>query len=94
MTMDTPLNLSRLDKARLKKTELQAAGLLKRLSPVEKALADPRSLRKAVTAFCYECMGGDDEPGARKEVTNCSAKGCPLYQVRPWQQNDEAEDTE
>ena len=92
--MDNSMNSSPLDKARLKKTELEAAGLLRRLSPVEKARADPRSLRKAVTAFCYECVGGDDEPGARKEVTNCTAKGCHLYPIRPWQQNDEADGNE
>ena len=67
-------------------------GLLKRLSPVEKAQADPRSLRKAINAFCYECMGGDGEPGARDHVRNCTAPKCPLYPVRPWQPGTAADD--
>ena len=83
--------LSGLDKARLKKNELKTLGLLKRANPTQKAAADPRSLRKAITAFCYECAGGDGEPGARSNVRNCTAPHCPLYRVRPWQKGDTEE---
>lgn len=78
-----------LDKARAKKTELKAAGLLVRQSPIERAKADPFSLRKAITAFCYHCMGGDGEPGARKHVRECTFRNCPLYPVRPWQKDED-----
>jgi len=57
-----------------------------RLSPYAKALANPKSLRKCITGFCYECMGGDGEPGARNHVKNCTAPKCPLWHVRPWQE--------
>lgn len=88
------MNSGALDKARLRKTELQAAGLLTRASPTDKARADPYSLRKAITAFCYECMGGDGEPGARQHVRNCTSPKCPLYAVRPWQKDDNTGDSQ
>lgn len=84
-------NLTALDKARIRKNELKSLGKLGRLSPFEKVKASPKSLRKAVTAFCYECMGGDGEQGARGHVRNCTAKQCPLYHVRPWQTQETAE---
>lgn len=34
----------------------------------------------AIKAFCSACVGH-----VRKDVTNCSATGCPLYPYRPWQ---------
>ncbi len=77
--------LSPLDKARAKKKELKSSGMLKVVSPTQRALAAPKSLRKAVTAFCFECVGGDGEPGARNQVRNCTAHRCPLFGVRPWQ---------
>lgn len=60
-----------------------------RRNPVEKLQMNPTSLRKAITAFCWLCVGED-----RKEVTNCTATKCPLYNVRPWQPNTTTEDTE
>lgn len=80
---------SALDKARARKAELKASGELRVLSPIDRAKADPLSLRKAITAFCYRCMGGDGEPGVRESVRNCTAPNCPLYKVRPWQRGDE-----
>jgi hypothetical protein len=78
-----------LDKARARKDELKARGELVRLSPLERSQADPLSLRKAITAFCHCCMGGDGEPGARGHVRNCTSRKCPLYAVRPWQREDD-----
>jgi len=82
-------NLTALDKALAKKKELKSLGKLVRLSPYQKAQNNPKSLRKAVTAFCYECMGGDGEQGARGHVRNCTAYKCPLYKVRPWQESEQ-----
>lgn len=82
-------DLSPLDKARLKKDELKAAGLLVRTSPTDKSRADPTSLRKAITAFCYECMGGDGEAGVRGHVRNCTSPKCSLFAVRPWQRDED-----
>jgi hypothetical protein len=57
------------------------------LTPTEKARADPRSMRKAITAFCFECMGGTGMPSVRQEVANCTAPQCSLYPLRPWQRH-------
>ena len=38
------------------------------------------SLRKAIDNFCIACVGG-----IKKDVTNCTAPHCPLWQVRPYQ---------
>lgn len=39
-----------------------------------------KSLRAAVNAFCLECVCWQ-----RLEITNCTAKNCPLYNYRPYQ---------
>ena len=52
----------------------------KRLNPSQKAKANPKSLRAAINAHCFEC-GGD----LYKEVTHCPSKDCALWPLRPWQ---------
>jgi hypothetical protein len=79
------LNKGSLAGANAQKNRLKTLGLLKVSTPIQKARANPNSLRKAITAFCFECVGGDGEPGARNHVRDCTAKGCPLFRVRPWQ---------
>jgi len=37
-----------------------------------------RSLRAAIDAFCQECVGYQ-----RREITECTDLGCPLYGQRP-----------
>ena len=60
------------------------------LDPIEKARRAPRSMRRAITAMCFQCMGGSDTPNVRWEVANClSAESCPLWPLRPWQSNAE-----
>ena len=57
-----------------------------RLNPIEKAKANPKSLRAAVTAKCFECMGGGEDTGTRKLIRACTSHAsCPLYPVRPYQ---------
>ena len=56
----------------------------KRLSPILKALANPKSLRAAINAKCFEC-GGDQY----QEVTHCLVKECSLWNVRPWRGEEE-----
>jgi hypothetical protein len=43
-----------------------------------KALSGTTSPRGAIKAFCLECIGYE-----RKEITNCTAPLCPLYEYRP-----------
>lgn len=37
----------------------------------------------AITAKCYECMGGYDEA----DLKDCEVVSCPLYPYQPYQQN-------
>ena len=58
-------------------------------NPIQKANANPQSLRFAINANCFQCMGGtEDEPYVTKElrieVAKCTCLGCPLYRHRPW----------
>jgi hypothetical protein len=59
------------------------------MNPVEKAIANPKSLRAAVNAYCWECAGN-----IKPEVGRCNIKTCPLWNLRPWQRktDDEGED--
>jgi len=50
------------------------------LNPIEKAKANPKSLRLAINAKCYDCTCY-----SRAEVTNCEITGCSLWAIRPWQ---------
>jgi hypothetical protein len=68
--------------------ELRESGNLKDreyLNPIEKTKLDPKSLRKAINAKCYECMGCGDDAGWRKAIADCTGYSCPLYHQRPYQ---------
>ncbi len=56
-------------------------------TPMEKALANPKSMRAAVNAMCWDCSGF-----SRPEVKRCEMEKCPLHNFRPWQSKDNAED--
>jgi hypothetical protein len=56
-----------------------------RLDPIQKAAANPKSLRLAITAKCWECMGGGLDPGTREAIRSCTSPACPLYPLRPFQ---------
>lgn len=53
-------------------------------TPLEKWQEDKTSLRKSVSAQCWNCMGGDDGDNVKKEIKDCSSKVCTLWQVRPY----------
>ena len=64
----------------------EAGDLRPRLNPIEKAKANPKSLRAAITAKCFECMGGGEDTGTRKLIRACTSHAtCPLHPVRPYQ---------
>lgn len=52
-----------------------------RLNPIEKAKNNPKSLRLAIDAQCFDCMG---RTGSTSDIRECTAKDCPLYPVRPY----------
>lgn len=54
-------------------------------NPIEKALENPKSLRLAINAKCYDCEGRDADPKVKWRIGNCQCHDCPLYPVRPYQ---------
>ena len=60
---------------------------------VVKNLGNVKSLRLAVNAMCFHCMGCTEdhyEPGTKEEIRNCSSPKCPLYNFRPYQPKESA----
>ena len=43
-----------------------------------------KSMRSAINAFCLECIQFE-----MLEITNCTARTCPLYEYRPYQNGEE-----
>ena len=66
---------------KLKSGEIERS---KSLNPREKAIAHPKSLRARINRNCWEC-GGED----KQEVKFCTARNCPFYEIRPWQEKKE-----
>lgn len=78
--MTVKLNSQQGLKEYQQKLKLGLMGKSKKLNPMEKAKQNPKSLRSAINAFCYECCCEQ-----RPEVKDCSAGDCPLHKHRPWQ---------
>jgi hypothetical protein len=50
---------------------------------------DKDTRKTAIDAFCWECMGGDEEDGVRELIRTCvsgpgSINPCPLWGWRPY----------
>ena len=75
-----------LQLATQRRKELQAAGKLEVLDPIEKARRDPKSLRKAINANCWGCVGAGADPNPRQLIADCVCRDCSLWPVRPWQE--------
>jgi len=58
-------------------------------NPIEKAREHPQSLRKAITAMCFDCVGAGYDPDWRGSVRDCPCVQCPLFPVRPCQSKAE-----
>lgn len=73
-------------KAQAANVARRAAGIaLPQLDPIERAKANPTSLRAAINAKCYDCQGQDCDPGVRQRIRECPVTKCPLHTVRPYQ---------
>jgi hypothetical protein len=59
--------------------------------PIARSLARPKSLRAAVVAKCWECVGGDAAPAPRQRIGACAVMRCPLRPHCPYRQHAEAE---
>lgn len=53
------------------------------MSPIEKARANPKSLRLAINGKCFDCCGF-----SKPAVRDCHITSCTLHPVRPWQRQD------
>lgn len=62
-----------------------AQGLPAYRNPIEKAKENPESLRCAINAKCFECVGMDGDVNFRDTIRTCTSFNCPLYPVRPYQ---------
>lgn len=54
---------------------------------VAKNVANTSSLRLAINAMCFHCMGCTEshyEPGVKEEIRDCSSQKCPLWYFRPY----------
>lgn len=77
-----------LAKARAKQAKMRAEGKYssaKPSSPIEKAQKNPTSLRMAINAKCWDCIGAGADPKPQWNIGNCVCPDCPLYPVRPYQ---------
>ena len=70
---------------------------------IVKARRKPASLKTAINAMCFHCVGGTEDelpdPGWKVTISTCTAPDCPLYPHRPYQKDtsdseDEAESSE
>ena len=60
-----------------------ASGEIQPLSPSEKAVKNPKSLRYAINAKCWDCVCFQ-----KREVTLCEMVDCSLWKLRPWQNTE------
>jgi hypothetical protein len=56
----------------------------KTITPIQRAKLNPKSLRLAVNAQCYDCIYDKSDAGTwRQQVEACPSINCPLYCLRP-----------
>ena len=56
----------------------------KQKNPMGKAAEDPKSMRKAVNAKCYDCIYDPSGAGSwRDQVRACADNKCSLYSIKP-----------
>jgi len=79
--------LTAIQAAQKKLAEMREAGIkIERLSPVEKARANPSNKAACIMANCWECVGGNATEKPKLLVRDCDVGSkCLMYSVRPWQ---------
>jgi len=76
-----------LELARKRVQEMAEEGIaVERIDPIEKARKNPKSLRLAITAKCWDCVGAGSDPNPRRAIKYCPCgEKCPLWHCRPYQ---------
>ena len=58
---------------------------------ITRAEKNPTSLKTAIGAMCFHCMGGTadalPDPGWKDLIRTCTAPDCPLFAHRPYHKN-------
>lgn len=89
----TPLQkvrISALENARAEKQLRRESGEVdKRRNPLEVHLDDPKSMRKAINANCYDCCGQENH---QKRIKYCNIFDCTFWMLRPYSKNISKED--
>jgi hypothetical protein len=61
--------------------------VLPELNWIKRSKKNPKSLKLAMRAMCFHCIGGTAEempdPGWHREIQECTATECPLHSYRP-----------
>ena len=70
------------------KAKRDAGETVERLNPLQKARRTPKSLRLAINAKCFDCLGGNADPNVTGRIRECVIVECPLWNVRPYQTKD------
>lgn len=60
---------------------------MKIYNPIEQLKRNPTSLRASINAKCFDCQGQDSDPAVKWRIGNCEIPDCPLFNVRPYQDN-------
>ena len=64
----------------------EAGEIIERLNPIAKSIKFPNSLRYAINGKCWDCSNE-----TREEIKHCPITKCTLWQVRPYQSNNDNE---
>jgi len=83
----TERHVSALEMAKKKRVEMAEQGIKVVVRDwIEKAAKNPASLRMAVNAMCWDCVGAGADANPRQAIRDCEIKKCPLWNVRPYQE--------
>jgi len=85
MTKQSKTTATRINAAVAARKARIAAGLPAYRTPGEVATANPKSLRAALDAMCWECLGSGDDAGWKWGIGNCTSPQCSLFTLRPYQ---------
>ncbi len=78
------MTLTAIEQARITIQNRIETGLPAYRNPIEKHNENPASLRCAINAKCYECVGAGQDANYRDSIRTCTSYSCPLYTVRPF----------
>ena len=85
MNLNAKLGLARHREEMRRRREAGETIVLERKDPVQKAKENPNSLRLAINAHCFQCMGSGADPIVRASIRYCPVHSCSLHPVSQYQ---------